>query len=256
MTRIIIFIYGIVAYAIFFVTFLYAIGFVAGVAVPKTIDSGPAVAPLAAISIDLLLLGLFAVQHSGMARKGFKRRLSAWLPQAAERSTYVLLSSLALILLYLFWQPLPAVIWSAETFSGQALLYALCALGWMIVFTGTFMINHFDLFGLRQVWLNLRRRDDPEPQFKIVLFYRLVRHPLMLGFLIAFWATPHMTIGHLLFACATTAYILLALQLEERDLISAFGGAYRNYQRRVPMLLPLPRKRPKLKPDLTSGRHR
>lgn len=243
MGRTIVFLYGLMAYGVFFLTFLYAVAFVAGVGVPKTIDTGPFIAPLSAIVIDLLLLGLFALQHSGMARRGFKRWLTAFVPQAAERSTYVLLSSLALVVLFWLWRPLPGVVWSFESAVGQTVMYTLSALGWLIVFTGTFVINHFDLFGLRQVWLHLRRRQTPEVEFKVVLYYRIVRHPLMLGFVIAFWATPHMTVGHLLFACATTAYILLALQLEERDLVAAFGDAYRDYRRRVPMLLPWPRKR-------------
>ncbi|HET7676044.1 MAG TPA: NnrU family protein [Gammaproteobacteria bacterium] len=245
MGRFIIFLYGALSYVIFFITFLYAIGFVADAIVPKTIDNGPATAPVAAFIIDALLLALFAVQHSGMARRGFKRWLTKFLPQPAERSTYVLLSSAVLILLFWQWRPLPGVIWQVDAPAGRYALYALYALGWLIVLTGTFMINHFDLFGLRQVWLHARNIDYSDLPFRTTAFYRIVRHPLMLGFLIAFWATPSMSSGHLLFSIATTAYILLALQLEERDLVAAHGETYRDYRRRVPMLLPSPWRRSK-----------
>ncbi|HET6655217.1 MAG TPA: NnrU family protein [Gammaproteobacteria bacterium] len=245
MGRAIIFLYGVLSYLLFFVTFLYAVGFVAGAIVPKTINNGPAAAAATALIIDVLLLGLFAVQHSGMARRGFKRWLTAFLPPAAERSTFVLLSSGALIILFWLWRPLPGVIWQVDNMAGQMALWALFALGWMIVFTGTFMINHFDLFGLRQVWLHARGRDYTDLPFRTTLFYRIVRHPLMLGFLIAFWATPYMSTGHLLFSVATTGYIVLALQLEERDLVAAHGETYLNYRRRVRMLLPLPKRRAK-----------
>jgi protein-S-isoprenylcysteine O-methyltransferase Ste14 len=240
MKRVVILLYGLLCYLVFFATFLYAVGFVSGVLVPKGIDDGPMIAPSAALLIDLALLGLFAVQHSGMARSGFKRWLTRMLPQAAERSTYVLLSSVALIALFWLWRPLPGAAWHVDDPAARVALYALAALGWLIVLTGTFMINHFDLFGLRQVWLNLRSREYTSPPFRVTMLYRIVRHPLMLGFLIAFWATPDMTSAHLLFAVATTGYILLALKLEERDLIAAHGDAYREYRRRVPMLLPLP----------------
>ncbi|HET6725439.1 MAG TPA: NnrU family protein [Gammaproteobacteria bacterium] len=246
MGRAIIALYGALSYLVFLITFLYAIGFVGDLFVPKTIDSGAAVTSTpAAFIIDVLLLGLFAVQHSGMARRGFKRWLTRLVPTAAERSTYVLISSAALILLFWLWQPLASVIWRVDSPAGQLVLYILYALGWLIVLTGTFMINHFDLFGLQQVWLNLRGRSSPPPAFRTTLFYKVVRHPLMLGFVIAFWATPYMSAGHLLFAIATSGYILLALQLEERDLIAVFGDTYREYRRRVPMLLPLTRRKPK-----------
>lgn len=246
MGRAIILLYGALCYLVFFITFLYAIGFVGDVFVPKTIDSGARVGSItAAFVIDVLLLGLFAVQHSGMARRGFKRWLTRVVPQPAERSTYVLFSSAALILLFWLWQPLTGMIWHVELSVGRYVLYALYALGWVIVLTGTFMISHFDLFGLRQAWLHARGRSAPPIEFRTTLFYRVVRHPLMLGFLVAFWATPHMSAGHLLFSIATTGYILLALQLEERDLVAAFGDTYRGYRRRVPMLLPLPRRRAK-----------
>jgi protein-S-isoprenylcysteine O-methyltransferase Ste14 len=244
MGRVTIFLYGIIAYGIFFITFLYSIGFLAGVVVPKPINAGVTATSPTAIIIDLLLLLLFAIQHSGMARPGFKRWLTSFIPEPAERSTYVLLSSIALIILFWLWRPLPAVVWEFKSSIGQTIIYALFILGWLIVFAGTFMIDHFELFGLRQIWLNLRQRGPSErAAFETILLYRIVRHPLMLGFIIAFWATPYMTAGHLLFAIATTGYILLALQLEERDLITVFGDTYRDYRRRVPMLIPLMRKR-------------
>ncbi|HET7587977.1 MAG TPA: isoprenylcysteine carboxylmethyltransferase family protein [Gammaproteobacteria bacterium] len=255
MGRAIIALYGALSYLVFLITFLYAIGFVGDLFVPKTIDSGTAAtSTAAAFVIDVLLLGLFAVQHSGMARRGFKGWLTKVVPRAAERSTYVLLSSAALILLFWLWQPLPGVIWQVESPAGQLGLYILYALGWLIVLTGTFMINHFDLFGLQQVWLNLRGRSSPPSEFRTTLFYKVVRHPLMLGFVIAFWATPYMSVGHLLFSVATSGYILVALQLEERDLVAAFGDTYRDYRRRVPMLLPLPHRRPKAAVDLGKMR--
>ncbi|MDI3258304.1 MAG: NnrU family protein [Sinobacteraceae bacterium] len=243
--RALILLYGIGCYVVFFLTFLYAIGFVGDLPLPKTIDR-PAIAAATgwqAWIIDLVLLGIFAVQHSGMARRGFKIWLTRWLPTAAERSTYVLLSSLALILLYWQWRPLAGTVWNAPAGWSVGVLWGLFALGWLLVLSGTFVISHFDLFGLRQVWLYARGRKYAPPEFKEGLYYRLVRHPLMLGFLIAFWATPKMSVGHLLFSVATTGYILLALQLEERDLLAAHGESYRDYQRRVPMLCPWPRPR-------------
>lgn len=239
MKRTAVFLYGLLSYLVFFATFLYAIGFVSGVLAPKSIDTGAATSPAAAFVIDLALLALFAVQHSGMARRGFKRALMRVAPEAAERSTYVLASSAALILLFWLWRPLPGSVWHVAEPAGRASLYAVAGIGWFTVLAGTFMINHFDLFGLRQVWLALRGRGYSGLPFRTTLLYRVVRHPLMLGFLIAFWATPDMSAAHLLFACATTGYILLALQLEERDLIAAYGETYREYRRRVPMLVPL-----------------
>jgi protein-S-isoprenylcysteine O-methyltransferase Ste14 len=229
---------------VFLLSFLYAICFVADVLVPRTIDHGPAAPAATALVINMLLLGLFAVQHSVMARPGFKRWLTGWLPEPMERSTYVLVSSLVLLLLFWQWRPLAAVIWDVPAPWAYWLLYALSALGWLIVLTGTFAIDHFDLFGLRQAWYGAWGREVQPARFVERYYYRLIRHPLMLGFIIAFWATPRMSAGHLLFALATTGYILVAVKfLEERDLVAAHGDAYRDYQRRVPMLCPWPRHR-------------
>src|SRR5690606_27357265 len=202
-----------------------------------TIDGEPGLPFGRALAIDLLLLGLFAVQHSVMARPAFKRRWTRIVPQSAERSTYVLLSSLALIVLFAFWQPLGGVVWSVESPLGQAVLYALFALGWATVLVSTFLINHFDLFGLRQVWLQLIGRPYTSLEFGTPFFYRYVRHPLYVGWFFAFWATPHMTVTHLVFAVMTAAYILTAIQLGERVLVAAHPE-YRAYRARVPMLIP------------------
>jgi methanethiol S-methyltransferase len=244
MGRMIVFLYGVVCYVIFFLSFLYAIGFVGDFVVPTSLNRGMASPVATAWIIDLALLGLFAVQHSGMARRGFKQWLTSWLPATAERSTYVLISSLVLILLLWQWRPLPGVIWDVQAPWAYWLLYALFAFGWLLVLSGTFVINHFDLFGLRQVWLAVRNQPYTQLKFTEGVYYGLVRHPLMLGFIIAFWAIPRMTMGHLLFAVATTGYILIAVKfLEERDLMAMHGDAYRDYQQRVPMISPWPRPR-------------
>jgi protein-S-isoprenylcysteine O-methyltransferase Ste14 len=232
-------IYGLVCYAVFFVVFLYAIGFVGGVIVPKSIDTGPVSDLVPSLVIDVVLLGIFAVQHSVMARPAFKAAWTRFVPPVIERSTYVLLASLALALLYWQWRPLATpVIWNVTDPPFVQAIWALYAIGWLTVLTSTFLINHFDLFGLRQVWTYVRGGQTPPPEFRTPLFYRVVRHPIYLGFVIAFWATPRMTLGHLVFAGATTAYILIAIQLEEHDLIGLFGDTYRNYRGRVSMLVP------------------
>jgi protein-S-isoprenylcysteine O-methyltransferase Ste14 len=230
--------YGIVSYLVFLVAFLYAIGFVGDLVVPKSVNSGTPEPWTVALAIDAILLGLFAVQHSVMARPAFKRWWTKIVPQVAERSTYVLISSLLLLLLYWQWRPLPEPIWHVEAAVGRGLLWGLYAAGWLIVFLSTFMIDHFELFGLRQAVTYFRGQPNAPASFKTPGFYGFVRHPLMLGFVIAFWAAPEMTAGRLLFAFATTAYILIALQLEERDLLHYFGEQYEQYKKRVPMLLP------------------
>lgn len=232
--------YGGIVYAVFFVTFLYAIGFVGDVVVPKTINSGMAAPLTEALVVNVILMGVFALQHSIMARPAFKAWWTKIVPPAIERSTYVLLASLALILLFWQWRPLTQIVWSVETPAAVMAIWTVFWLGWATVLLSTFLINHFDLFGLRQVWAYRRNKEIPPADFVTPLFYKVVRHPLYLGFIMAFWAAPVMTQGRLLFAFTTTAYILIAIQLEERDLVNHFGDRYRQYRSQVGMLLPTP----------------
>jgi protein-S-isoprenylcysteine O-methyltransferase Ste14 len=230
--------YGIAAYLVFFFTFLYAIGFVAGMLVPKAIDDGDAAGVGISLIVDVLLLSLFAAQHSIMARPSFKRWWTQFVPKSVERSTYVLLASLALVLLFWQWRPIPTEVWQITNPRLTMVITGLSFLGWLLVLLSTLMINHFELFGLQQVFNNLTGRSASDPRFKTPALYKLVRHPIYLGFIIAFWAAPVMTIGHLVFAAVTTAYIFVGITLEERDLIELFGEEYRHYRKRVAMLVP------------------
>ncbi|GKS59551.1 membrane protein [Nitrospira sp.] len=238
MNRFVAFAYGTLCYAVFLATFLYAVAFLGNIGLERTID-GQATAPFGqALLVNAFLLGLFAVQHSVMARPAFKRVWTRIVPNPVERSTYVLFSSLALLLLFHLWQPMGGLIWEVHDPFARGAIYALFVGGWGLVLAATFLINHFDLFGMRQVWLYLRGRPYSPLQFKTPGLYRYVRHPLYVGWLLTFWATPTMTAAHLVFALATTAYILVAVQLEERDLIEVHGPAYAEYRERVPMLVP------------------
>ena len=237
-----IFLYGVVCYVVFFATFLYAIGFIGNFGVWRTLDSAPRGSLLGSLLVDLGLLGLFAVQHSVMARPAFKRWFTRVVPASAERSTYVLFSSLALIAMFALWQPLGGVVWSLTDATARGAVWGAFAFGWVLVLVSTFLINHFDLFGLRQVWLQLIGKPYTNLKFNTPGPYKLVRHPLYVGWLFVFWSTPTMTISHLVFAIATTAYILIAIQFEERDLVDHFGPTYSEYQKRVPMLVPSLRK--------------
>jgi protein-S-isoprenylcysteine O-methyltransferase Ste14 len=230
--------YGIAAYLVFFFTFLYAIAFVAGMLVPKAIDDGVVTGIGTSLIVDILLLSLFAVQHSVMARPAFKRWWTQFVPKSVERSTYVLLASLALILLFWQWRPIPTVVWQVTNPRLAMIVIGLSFLGWLLVLLSTLMINHFELFGLQQVFDNLTGRSASDPHFKTPALYKLVRHPIYLGFIIAFWAAPVMTVGHFLFAAVTTAYIFVGITLEEHDLVELFGEEYRHYRKRVAMIVP------------------
>ena len=241
--KIIIFIYGIVSYALGVASLLYLICFISNIVVPKTIDSAPEGGVGQAVLVDLILIGLFAFQHSVMARPGFKERWTRIVPKPAERSTYVLITGLVLALLCWQWQPIPGVVWNVENAVGKGLLQALFWLGWAILFASTFMINHFDLFGLRQVYLRLKSQPYRPVPFVEAALYRFVRHPIMLGVLIGYWATPSMSVGHLLFAAVSTGYVFIGIFLEEHDTRQALGETYERYRRKTSMILPLPRRR-------------
>lgn len=235
--------YGIAAYLVFLAAVLYSVGFVGNLSLPTTIDRGHLSPPIQAIGIDLALLSLFAVQHSVMARPSFKRWWTRFIPVSIERSTYVLLSSLTLLLLFWQWRPIPSTVWSVTDPLAAGVITAVYWIGWAIAFSSTFLAGHFQFFGLSQVFARFFNRKLPASSLKTTLFYRYVRHPLYLGFLLTFWAAPLMTAGHLLFALATTCYILIGIQLEERDLIGTFGEDYRRYRRQVAMLIPIPRRK-------------
>jgi methanethiol S-methyltransferase len=241
--RVAAFVYGVICYGIFFVTFLYAIGFVGNFVVPKSIDSAPIIPLGQALLVNVGLLGLFGLQHSAMARQEFKEKWTAIVSKPVERSTYVLFSSLCLMTLFYFWQPLGVTIWNVENPMFRTLLYVGFGFGWSLVLVSTFLINHFDLFGLRQVYLYLRGKDYTHLRFVTPGPYNYVRHPLYVGWLFAFWSIPTMTVAHLVFAVITTVYILVAIQLEERDLVRVHGETYENYRRRVPMLIPFSRRK-------------
>jgi protein-S-isoprenylcysteine O-methyltransferase Ste14 len=245
MKRAVYLVYGAVSYVVSIATLLYAIAFVEGALVPRTVDAGGAVfRPVSALLVDVLLLTLFAVQHSAMARRGFKKVWTRVVPEPIERSTYVLAASGCLVALFALWRPIPAVVWSVEAPLARFALLALSAVGWLFALSSTFLLNHFELFGLRQVYLAARRRDPPSASFRTPWFYRWVRHPLYVGFIIAFWATPTMTVGHLVFALGMLGYILVAIQLEERDLVREYGTRYLAYSEQVRALVPIPRRVP------------
>ena len=253
MRRAVYLLYGVLAYATFVGATLYAVGFVGGVGVPRSLDSGGPVASIGtALLVDAALLLLFGVQHSVMARKGFKERWTRVIPRPIERSTYVLASSACLALLFGFWHPIPRVVWSVESTVGRIALLSISGLGWLVALFSTFLINHFELFGLRQVYLSARKNELPPAKFRTPWFYRWVRHPLYLGFILAFWATPTMTVGHLVFALGMLGYILVAIQLEERDLVREFGARYLAYREQVRALVPIPRQFPERAADLRA----
>ncbi len=238
MKRLIAMLYGVVCYAIFFATFLYLIGFTGNLLVPRSVDVGPQATMAVALVINLALIALFGVQHTVMARPGFKKAWTKIVPESVERSTYVLLTSLILILLFWAWRPIDGVIWQLEAVWAKNIMWAIFFGGIGLVLASTFVIDHFDLFGLRQVWLNFRQKTYTYPDFKVTFFYKFVRHPLYVGWILFFWGAPVMTAGHLLFAVGMTAYILIAIRYEERDLVKFLGDDYVRYQERVPMLIP------------------
>lgn len=247
MKRTLALVYGVLAYVLFLGTFLSAIGFIGNVGVPKSIDSGSLSSTAMAVVIDAALLGAFALQHSIMARYAFKRRWTRVVPWHVERTTYVVAASLFLLLLMWQWRPLPLRVWDTRGTPAEMVLVVVFWAGWATLLVSTFLINHFELFGLQQVWTYFRGREFHRPAFKTPVLYRLVRHPIYLGFVLAFWSAPRMTVGHLLFTVAATGYILVGIYFEERDLVAVYGQAYRDYRRRVPMLIPflkLPKKSP------------
>ena len=246
--------YGAAAYVFFLATFVYAILFVGNILVPKTIDSGTPGPLIESLVINVVLLGVFAVQHSVMARQGFKRVWTRIVPKSVERSTFVVFATAALALLLWQWRPMPDVIWSVTDPIAVAVIHALFWIGWGVLLLSTFLLNHFELFGLRQVMARLMGWKTPEPVFRTPFLYKRVRHPLYLGFLLAFWATPVMTAGHLLFAVATTGYILIGIWLEERDLVDLFGDQYRRYREQVSMLIPLPGRKARPEPEIKHPR--
>jgi len=242
-SKMLVLLYGTLAYIVFLIAFLYAIGFVGNLYVPKGIDTGEEISLFNALLINIGLLSLFAIQHSVMARPVFKKWITQFINPAIERSTYILLASLILLLIYWKWEPMTGIIWETEGILATTLLI-IYFVGWAIVFLSTFMISHFELFGLSQIYQNYKEQELTYPKFQVNLFYKLVRHPLMLGFIIAFWAAPTMTAGRLLFAVVTTAYIFVAVKfLEEKDLKKAIGKEYENYQKEVPMIFPFPKKK-------------
>lgn len=247
MNRIAAFIYGTLCYLVFLATFLYAVAFVGNIGLSRTIDGEPTLPFGQAVLINTLLLGLFAVQHSVMARPAIKRWWTRFIPKPVERSTYVLFSSLALLLLFHVRQPMGGTVWEARDPILRGTIYGLFAGGWLLILVATFLINHFDLFGMRQVWLYLKGLPYTSLRFATPGLYRYVRHPLYVGWLLTFWATPTMTAAHLVFAIATTAYILIAIRWEERDLVEAHGSAYAQYRKEVPMLVPA------VRPYATAG---
>lgn len=247
MKKSIIFFYGIVAYLIFLIAFVYAIGFLGNIIVPKSIDSGTETTLLSSIVVNIVLLSVFALQHSIMARPAFKKWVVTIISPAIERSTYILLSSLTLLLIYWQWQPITTIVWEVKNEMVSIVLKTIFFLGWLIVLLSTFMINHFELFGLAQIFDNLKNIQTPNPKFQTNYLYKIVRHPIMLGFIIAFWATPIMTVGHLLFTIVTTIYILMAVKyLEEKDLRKFIGERYETYQKEVPMVIPFTKNKKKI----------